>query len=285
MALVVQKYGGTSVANPGLLKTVARRVSKRRAAGDSLVIVLSAAAGETDRLLGLAHEVSGSPDARELDVLLATGEQASVAACKVPIQDDRLATGKAVAAAVKDVPDLNLVMALGEMRLSFETKEGVSVEDFIKGVLADCPEGTTLFGGNSMPDKMPAELHGKQFFTGEALKGHVVALGLGGPIASFGNHANEFTKSAETAEVTEIKGKWNKVCSECGYINHERHRYCESCGCDMTEREVRHVDHICPKCRTKVAKHVHECCECGARFWSPIIVTRSPEGEGLEGKG
>ncbi len=92
---------------------------------------------------------------------------------------------------------------------------------------------------------------------------------------------DEYDRSREP----EIRGKWNKVCSECGYINHERHRYCESCGCDMTERVVHQVDHICPKCRAKVAKHVHECCECGARFWSPIIVTRSPEGEGPEGKG
>ena len=142
-------------------------------------------------------------------VLAIGGAKASAAAGKVAIQDDRLATGKGVAAAVKDVKDLKLIMALAEMRLSFEAKEGVSVEDFIKGALGDSPEGTTLFGGNSMPDDMSTgDLWGKQFFNGEALKGHVVTLGIGGPIANFGNHANEFTPSAKTAEVTKVSGKW-----------------------------------------------------------------------------
>ena len=142
-------------------------------------------------------------------VLAIAGEKASVAAGKIPIQDDRLATGKGVAAAVKDVKDLKLILALAEMRLSFEAKEGVSVEDFIKGALGDSPKGTTLFGGNSMPDDMTTgDLWGKQFFNGEALKGHVVTLGIGGPIANFGNHANEFTPSAKTVEVTKVSGKW-----------------------------------------------------------------------------
>jgi hypothetical protein len=143
-------------------------------------------------------------------VLAVAGEKASVALGAAPIQEERLATGKAVAAIVKDVTDLKLVLALAEMDLSFgATKEGVSVEDFIKGVLADVPKGTTLFGGNSMPDDMSKEnWAGKQFHNGKALKGHVVTLGLGGPIASFGNHANEFTPSAKTAEVTKVSGKW-----------------------------------------------------------------------------
>jgi len=142
-------------------------------------------------------------------VLAIAGEKASVAAGKAAIQDDRLATGKAVASIVKDVKDLKLVLALAEMRLSFETKEGVSVEDFIRGALGDTPKGTTLFGGNSMPDDMTTgDLWGKQFFNGQALKGHVVTLGIGGPIANFGNHANEFTPSTKTAKVTETKGKW-----------------------------------------------------------------------------
>jgi len=141
-------------------------------------------------------------------VMAIAGEQASAGVTETDIQDNRLATGKAIAAGLTGVKDLKLIIALAEMRLSFEAKEGVSVEDFIRGVLGDSPKGTTLFGGNSMPDKMPAELHGKQFFNGRALKGHVVALGLGGPLASFGNHANEFTKPAKTAKVTKTSGKW-----------------------------------------------------------------------------
>ena len=86
---------------------------------------------------------------------------------------------------------------------------------------------------------------------------------------------DEYDRSREP----EVRGKWNKVCRECGYVNHERHRYCESCGCSMVDKAVHQVDHLCPKCRTRVARHVHECSNCGARFWSPIIVTRRSEGE------
>jgi len=143
-------------------------------------------------------------------VMAVGGAKASATTVATPIQDDRLATGKAIADAMKDVTDLKLVLALAEMRLSFETKEGVSVEDFIKGVLDNTPKGTTLFGGNSMPDDMASAggLSGRQFFNGKALKGHVVAVGIGGPVTSFGNHANEFKPSAKTAKVTKSKGKW-----------------------------------------------------------------------------
>lgn len=87
MALVVQKYGGTSVANPERIKAVAEKVVARRRKGDDLVVVLSARAGETDRLIALAHEVSLSPDAREMDVLLATGEQATVALLSMAVRN------------------------------------------------------------------------------------------------------------------------------------------------------------------------------------------------------
>ncbi|NLI83368.1 MAG: aspartate kinase [Deltaproteobacteria bacterium] len=79
MALIVQKYGGTSVANVERIQSVAHRVVERRRAGDDLVVVLSARAGDTDRLLALAREMSPNPDPRELDVLLATGEQITIA--------------------------------------------------------------------------------------------------------------------------------------------------------------------------------------------------------------
>lgn len=87
MALVVQKYGGTSVANAERIRAVARRVLARKDAGDSLVVVLSARAGDTDRLLGLAREMSPNPDPRELDVLLSTGEQITVALFCMAVKD------------------------------------------------------------------------------------------------------------------------------------------------------------------------------------------------------
>ncbi len=75
MGLVVQKYGGTSVGSVERIKLVAERVSERRGRGDALVVVVSAMAGETSRLFKLAGELSGAPNPRETDVLVATGEQ------------------------------------------------------------------------------------------------------------------------------------------------------------------------------------------------------------------
>ena len=75
MSLRVQKYGGTSVADIERISNVADRVQKAHDAGDQVVVVLSAMAGVTDKLIALASQASGSPDKRELDVLLATGEQ------------------------------------------------------------------------------------------------------------------------------------------------------------------------------------------------------------------
>jgi aspartate kinase len=87
MALVVQKYGGTSVADVGRIRSVAGRVVARKEAGDSLVVVLSARAGDTDRLISLAREMSPNPDLRELDVLLSTGEQITVALFSMAVKD------------------------------------------------------------------------------------------------------------------------------------------------------------------------------------------------------
>ncbi len=78
MSLIVQKYGGTSVANSDRIANVANRVIKAWRDGHKMVVVLSAMAGETDRLIGLGKELAEDPDPRELDVLLATGEQVTV---------------------------------------------------------------------------------------------------------------------------------------------------------------------------------------------------------------
>jgi aspartate kinase len=78
VSLIVQKYGGTSVADPDRIANVANRVVKNWRGGHKMVVVLSAMSGETDRLLNLARELAEDPDPRELDVLLATGEQVTV---------------------------------------------------------------------------------------------------------------------------------------------------------------------------------------------------------------
>jgi aspartate kinase len=79
MALLVQKYGGTSVGTIERIHRVADRIAKAKAEGHSLVVVVSAMSGETDRLIRLAHEVTSHPDEREMDVLLSTGERVTIA--------------------------------------------------------------------------------------------------------------------------------------------------------------------------------------------------------------
>jgi aspartate kinase len=86
MALFVHKYGGTSMGSTERIKNVARRVAKWHDAGHQIVVVPSAMSGETNRLLGLAKEITGQPDPRELDMLAATGEQASVALLAIALQ-------------------------------------------------------------------------------------------------------------------------------------------------------------------------------------------------------
>jgi aspartate kinase len=79
MALIVQKYGGTSVGSAERIKNVARRVAKWKARGHQVVVVVSAMSGETNRLIALAKEIQARPDPRELDVMVSTGEQVTIA--------------------------------------------------------------------------------------------------------------------------------------------------------------------------------------------------------------
>lgn len=87
MALIVQKYGGTSVGSIERIKNVARRVARFHREGHQLVIVVSAMSGETNRLLALASELSRNPDPRELDVVAATGEQVTIGLLAIALHD------------------------------------------------------------------------------------------------------------------------------------------------------------------------------------------------------
>jgi aspartate kinase len=87
MALIVQKYGGTSVGSIERIKHVAKKIAASRKAAAQLVVVVSAMAGETNRLLGLAHQVTDAPDERESDVLLASGEQVSASLLTLAIKE------------------------------------------------------------------------------------------------------------------------------------------------------------------------------------------------------
>ena len=87
MALIVQKYGGTSVGNVERIKSVARRVAKWKAQGHQLVVVVSAMSGETNRLIALAKEIQPEPDPRELDVVASTGEQVTIGLTAMALLD------------------------------------------------------------------------------------------------------------------------------------------------------------------------------------------------------
>ena len=86
MAVIVQKFGGTSVADVERIRRVAERVVKTQRAGNDVVVIVSAMAGETDQLVALAHALSADPSPREYDVLLSTGEQKTIALLAMAIQ-------------------------------------------------------------------------------------------------------------------------------------------------------------------------------------------------------
>ena len=87
MGLIVQKYGGTSVGSPERIKNVARRVARWRQEGHQIVVVVSAMSGETNRLIALAKEIQAQPDPRELDVMVSTGEQVTIALVAMALID------------------------------------------------------------------------------------------------------------------------------------------------------------------------------------------------------
>jgi aspartate kinase len=86
MALVVQKYGGTSVGDVDRIRNVAARVLKTKKEGHDVVVVVSAMSGETDKLIRLAHQTTPSPDEREMDVLVSTGEQVSISLLAIALK-------------------------------------------------------------------------------------------------------------------------------------------------------------------------------------------------------
>ena len=87
MALIVQKYGGTSMGSPERIREVAKRVARFHHQGHKLVVVVSAMSGETNRLIGLARELQPDPDPRELDVIASTGEQVTIGLLAMAIKN------------------------------------------------------------------------------------------------------------------------------------------------------------------------------------------------------
>jgi aspartate kinase len=87
VTLIVQKYGGTSVGSTERIKNVARRIAKFQSRGCRIIVVVSAMSGETNRLIALAKEFQANPEPRELDVMVSTGEQVSVALLSMALMD------------------------------------------------------------------------------------------------------------------------------------------------------------------------------------------------------
>ena len=153
MALIVQKYGGTSVGDVDRIKNVARRVTQARAAGHDVVVVVSAMAGETDRLIGLAQKMAERPDERELDVILATGEQVSIGLLSLAIQGlgyrGRSFTGSQVRIQTDDVHTKARIVSIDADRVRQALAEGeIAIVAGFQGVSAE-DEITTLGRGGS----------------------------------------------------------------------------------------------------------------------------------------
>ena len=152
MALIVQKFGGTSVADAGRIKAVARRVLATQETGNQVVVVVSARGGMTDELIALARQVTESPPEREMEVLLATGEQQSIAL---------------------------LAMALHEMG-----NDAVSLTGVQAGILTDSVYGKARIRG-IRPDRVKRELDAGRVvivagFQGVDEHDNITTLGRGG---------------------------------------------------------------------------------------------------------
>lgn len=128
MALIVQKFGGTSVGSVERIESVARKVIATRNAGHEVVVVVSAMSGETNRLLALAHEIHPRPSARELDVLLSTGEQVTIALLSMVLQKlgqaARSYTGGQVRILTDDAHGKARIRAIDDQHIHADLKRG-----------------------------------------------------------------------------------------------------------------------------------------------------------------
>ena len=128
MALIVQKFGGTSVGSVERIKAVARRVARWKAQGHQLVVVPSAMSGETNRLLALAKEVQANPDARELDVVASTGEQVTIGLLSMALMDLGLKAKSYTGAQVRVLTDSAFskarIVSIDEERLRADLAAG-----------------------------------------------------------------------------------------------------------------------------------------------------------------
>ncbi|MBI3903220.1 MAG: aspartate kinase [Nitrosomonadales bacterium] len=152
MALIVQKYGGTSVGNPERIRNVARRVAKYKAQGHQVVVVVSAMSGETNRLIALAREIQAQPDPRELDVVISTGEQVTIGLLAMALMQEGLQAKSYTGAQVKILTDS-----------AFTKARIVSIDE--QNIRADLANGCVVVVAG---------------FQGEDEAGNITTLGRGG---------------------------------------------------------------------------------------------------------
>jgi len=128
MGLIVQKYGGTSVGSPERIKNVARRVARWHRDGHQVVVVVSAMSGETNRLIALAKEIQAHPDPRELDVMVSTGEQVTIALLSMALLDlglkARSYTGRQVRILTDSAYTKARIVKIDEERIRADLREG-----------------------------------------------------------------------------------------------------------------------------------------------------------------
>ena len=129
MALIVQKYGGTSVGSPERIRAVARRVAKWRRHGHDVVLVVSAMSGETNRLIALAKEIQAQPDPRELDAIASTGEQVTIGLAAMALKELGVAARSYTGAQVRVVTDSAFtkarILEIDEARLRADLDAGI----------------------------------------------------------------------------------------------------------------------------------------------------------------
>jgi len=153
MALIVQKYGGTSVGNTDRIKNVAARVAQSRARGDQVVVVVSAMSGVTDGLIKLAKDIAPLPSEREMDMLLATGEQQTIALTAIALHSLNVPavsmTGSQAGIVTDSVHTKAKIQNITPKKIHELLKQGNVV--IVAGFQGETPEGqiTTLGRGGS----------------------------------------------------------------------------------------------------------------------------------------
>ncbi|HEX8947543.1 MAG TPA: aspartate kinase, partial [Dissulfurispiraceae bacterium] len=152
--LIVQKYGGTSVANVERIKAVAERVAKTAKEGNRVAVVVSAMAGETDKLINFAQQISANPNEREMDLLLSSGERVTSALTAIAIEElghkAMALTGRQMGIITDTVHTKAKIERIMCERAKSALNEGyVIVVAGFQGVTEDSSDVTTLGRGGS----------------------------------------------------------------------------------------------------------------------------------------